>query len=117
MIDIKNLLKSNKDKLEPAFEVKNKVMSLNPINRFLTIGLSIFVVYMTFFDDDNFIRRIRLWHEINRLQSEVKRYESEINDSKTELEKLQMHKETLEKYAREEYLMKKENEDIFIIEE
>ncbi|MGL4806127.1 MAG: hypothetical protein ACRC26_07250 [Bacteroidales bacterium] len=40
-----------------------------------------------------------------------------MNDSKSELEKLQMHKETLEKYAREEYLMKKENEDIFIIEE
>lgn len=92
-------------------------MSLEPMHRFMVIGLSLFVVYMTFFDEDNFLRRIKLWHEIQMLEREVNRYQDEIGKAQKQLEQLHYDKATLEKYAREEYLMKKENEDIFLINE
>ncbi|MGL5318400.1 MAG: FtsB family cell division protein [Bacteroidales bacterium] len=114
---IKELFQNNKDKLSFFFELKRKVMILEPMNRYLVIGLSVFLVYMTFFDEDNFIRRIKLWTEIQSLESQVSHYENEISKSQKQLERLHSDKETLEKFAREEYLMKRENEDIFLIEE
>lgn len=114
---IKKLFQNNKDKLTFFFKLKTKVMSLDPMHRYMVVGLSLFVVYMTFFDEDNFIRRVRLWHEIQTLEGEVKRYQEEIGKAQKQLERLHSDKETLEKYAREEYLMKRENEDIFLIDE
>ena len=59
---------------------------------------------------------------INELNGEITRYENQLNFYKTEYEKndrffrkLMNNKQEKEKYARENYFMKKPNEEIFIL--
>ena len=53
--------------------------------------------------------------QINELKKETEYYKNEIEKDKKELSKIQSDS-GLEKYAREKLFMKRENEDIFIIE-
>ena len=90
-----------------------------PIIKFLTnryvIILLIFVVWMFFFDENSFLNHMEFNKEIKQLNNEKEYYEKNINEDKEMIEKLN-EKEELEKFAREEYKMKKENEEIFLIE-
>lgn len=74
-----------------------------------------FLIWMIFFDSTSFL-------VINELNGEIKRYEKQLNFYKTEYEKndkfyrkLMNDKAEKEKYARENYFMKKPNEEIFIL--
>ena len=51
----------------------------------------------------------------SRLENEIKYYKNELETSSKKLHDLNNNKEGLERFAREEYLMKKENEDLYII--
>jgi cell division protein FtsB len=53
--------------------------------------------------------------DIYNLEKEIKQYKDEIEINKQKLKDLRTNKETLERFAREEYHMKKKNEDLFII--
>lgn len=53
--------------------------------------------------------------KINQLENEQKYYREKIEEDKRKKEELLGNRDNLEKFAREQYLMKKENEDIFII--
>lgn len=53
--------------------------------------------------------------EFRTLQQSEKNMDKLISDTKQELELLKTNPSTLEKYAREKYMMKKENEDLYII--
>jgi cell division protein FtsB len=55
--------------------------------------------------------------KINALEKEIEQYRAEIEVNRKKLENLRTNKEGLERFAREEYLMKKPNEDLFIIKE
>ena len=70
---------------------------------------------MTFFDENSFLIDHEFNKEINKLETDKDFYQSEINTDKNKIEKLE-DPEQLDKYAREKYNMKKENEDIYIIE-
>jgi cell division protein FtsB len=73
------------------------------------------LTWMTIFDSNNFLDLIRLRSEVNDLKEKRKYYTEEIvNVRKTEKE-LFSNKRNLEKFAREKYLMKKDNEDLFIV--
>lgn len=74
-----------------------------------------FLLWLTFFDKNDFITTSTYRHKLHELQAEKAHYESEIEKSKKDLNELITNRENLEKYAREHYLMKKENEDIFVI--
>jgi cell division protein FtsB len=50
------------------------------------------------------------------LERDIIFYEKKINEDRAKLEELQSNPANLEKFAREQFLMKKDNEDIFIIE-
>lgn len=79
------------------------------------IALAGFLVWLSFFDNNNLIFQYRLKSGLHDLNREKEFFLSEIEkDSKT-LKQLTEDREALEKYAREKYLMKKENEDIFLI--
>jgi cell division protein FtsB len=54
-------------------------------------------------------------HELNKLEKSERLMDKQIADTKQELDLLKTNPETLEKYAREKYMMKKDNEDLFII--
>ena len=70
---------------------------------------------MFFLDENSYLNHREFNKEIKKLKNEKEYYNSQINKDKELIDKLQ-NKEDLEKFAREEYNMKKENEDIFIIE-
>lgn len=77
--------------------------------------LSIFLVWMFFFDENSYLRHREYNNEINELETSINYYKNKISKDKATIEKLQ-DSLSLERYAREKYLMKKENEDIYIIE-
>ena len=66
--------------------------------------------------DSNLYNRYKYDEKIRSLESEISRYKKEIEENKKKIQELQTDKLGLERVAREEYLMKKEDEDIYIIE-
>ena len=74
-----------------------------------------FVLWMTIIDSNGFINRYRLSDKLSELNSQKEFYVKEIDKVSLDKERFESDQELLEKYAREEYLMKKESEDIFYI--
>lgn len=75
----------------------------------------IFLIWMTFFDSRNFIQQYQ-WSQENDLKDqEIEYYKTEDAKTTRQLEELMTDNEKLEKFARENYFMKKDNEDIFVI--
>jgi cell division protein DivIC len=80
----------------------------------LTAGF--FAVWMLFFDNRDIITtHFRHRGELNRLQESKAYYQQQIDNTRKELEQLKSDPKVLEKYAREKYRMKKDNEDLFVI--
>ncbi|MEM8506315.1 MAG: septum formation initiator family protein [Bacteroidota bacterium] len=77
--------------------------------------LTIFVIWMAFFDTNSLLIHNELQQEIDKLEQQREFLKREIDHDKKLLEQLEDPKE-LEKYAREKYYMKKEDEEIFLIE-
>ena len=67
--------------------------------------------------DSNLYKRYVYIKKIQELEKEIKQYKEEIEINTTKLNELRTDKEGLERFAREEYLMKKADEDVFIIKE
>lgn len=78
------------------------------------IGIIVFVVWIAFFDDNNFVVQYRYKRKLAELKQDEQFYMNEIEKNKKELYYLTSNKKNLEKFAREKYLMHKSNEDIFI---
>ncbi len=77
--------------------------------------LTIFAVWMVFFDTNSALINWELRKEIKKLEKEKDFLNTEIEKDKKALEKLSTP-DGLEKFAREEYYMKRENEEIYLIE-
>ena len=75
-----------------------------------------FAVWILFFDARDFVSiHFREKQELKKLEQSKKYYEQQIATTKLELEQLKSNPALLEKYAREKYLMKKDNEDLYLI--
>ncbi len=83
-------------------------------NKYVLI-LILFGVWMLFFDANSFLVHKELNDEINELENNKEYFQKEITDDKKFLERLKDEDE-MENFARETYYLKKENEEIFIIE-
>ncbi len=83
-------------------------------DKYLITGIA-FAVWMLFFDRNDITLQLKRVHELKKLKESEKVMDKQITDTKQELSQLKTNPETLEKYAREKYLMKKDNEDLFII--
>lgn len=70
---------------------------------------------MLFFDQNNLVDRFRMGHEIRELEADRLYYLEQIEIDSTRLHELTTDKENLEKFAREQYYMKKSNEDVYVI--
>ncbi len=81
------------------------------------IALVVFVVYLGIFDQNNLIDRFKLQSRIKKLEKQKEHYIVEIEQNNRKMEELQSNTENLEKFGREEYLMKKKDEVLFIVEE
>ena len=75
-----------------------------------------FLVWVLFFDSNDFINQFRMSSKLNDLKNEKTYYEEKIVEVKEEKQELFSNARQLEKFAREKYLMKKANEDVFILE-
>lgn len=92
-------------KLPPAFR------------NFYIVTILSFVVWMTFLDSNDFISRFKMGAKLRSLENEKEYYQEKISEVEKDRQELMTNKELLEKFAREKYLMKKETEDIFIVQE
>ena len=84
-------------------------------SKYVLTGIG-FVIWMVFFDDRDLITtHFRHTDELKKLEQSKMYYQQQIATTKTELEQLRSNPSTIEKYAREKYLMKRDNEDVFLI--
>ncbi|PRX54221.1 FtsB family cell division protein [Flagellimonas meridianipacifica] len=95
-------------------ELKQKKWFKLMTNMYILV-LTIFVIWMAFFDTNSMLIHLELRKEIKKLEKQKEFLKDEIAKDKEVLEKLSDSSE-LEKFAREKYYMKKENEEIFLIE-
>ena len=96
-----------------------KVFSLIPSilkNKFL-LATSAFVIWMLFFDRNDVFTLAERNRELRSLKESKQYYTEEIVHERKVSEELKSSPATIEKYAREKYLMKRENEDLFIIQQ
>ncbi len=83
-------------------------------NKYVLI-IMLFIIWMVFFDANSFLIHNELDNDINALEDNAEFYKQEITRDKTFIQKMDDSDE-MEKFAREKYYLKKENEDIYIIE-
>lgn len=98
-------LKELIDKIPPFF--KNKYV----------IAIVIFCSWLLIFDKNNLTQRFTGRKEINQLKKDKQYYLEKIKQDSFQLIEIKTNNKAIEKVAREQYLMKKENEDVFIIVE
>lgn len=85
-------------------------------NFYFVAGFSFFV-WMVFLDSNDLISRFQMSSKLGDLEEEKEYYLEKISEVEKDRQELMTNKELLEKFAREKYLMRKETEDVFIIEE
>lgn len=83
-------------------------------NKFV-IASAAFIIWMLFFDRNDLSLQMQFGKQKKELQAEKEFYEKEIAKIEKNLEELNSDQKKLEKFARENYLMKKENEDVYVI--
>jgi cell division protein FtsB len=74
-----------------------------------------FLVWMVFFDQESFIEQYRLSQTLRGLESQKEFYIEEIEKNEMTIDLLETDSSALEKFAREKYFMKKDNEEVFVI--
>ena len=80
------------------------------------ISLAAFVVWMIFFDAKDILTQRERTQELRELQESKAYYTAEIAKERKALEELKSNPAAIEKFAREKYMMKRDNEDLFIIQ-
>ena len=85
-------------------------------NKYILCGAG-FIIWMLFFDPRDIYSQLKYTRELNELKTSKSYYQKEIAKEAAELEQLKTNPATLEKYAREKYMMKRENEDLFLVSE
>ncbi|MEP7317602.1 MAG: septum formation initiator family protein [Panacibacter sp.] len=85
-------------------------------NKYL-VALVLFGVIILFTDHNNLFEQRDRKQELKELQAKKEYYQQEISKTKKELAELSNNPAALEKYAREKFYMKRDNEDVFIVED
>jgi cell division protein DivIC len=85
-------------------------------NKYL-IASTCFVVWMLFFDHNNLFLHLQYRNELNDLKKSKQYYKEQISKTREEVELLKTDPKWMEKVAREQYLMKRDNEDVYVIKE
>lgn len=83
-------------------------------NKYL-IALIAFALWMAFFDKDNLMVQAERKASLRKLEESKTYFTAEIEKERTFAQNLKNNPVTIEKYARERYLMKRDNEDLYII--
>lgn len=84
---------------------------------FYFISGMLFLFWMLFLDSNDLYTQYKLRSRLKTLENEKEFYKEKIDEVKEERKQLLSDSETLEKFAREKYLMKKDTEDLYVIVE
>lgn len=93
----------------------NRLVSLLK-NKYFITSIA-FLVWMLFFDRNDIIAQFDYRNDVLKLKNEKEFYVKEIAQVEKDLTELTTDQQKLEKFAREKYMMKKDNEDVFVIVE
>ena len=85
-------------------------------NKYL-VAIAVFAAIMLFFDKNDVFVQMARGRQLRELEESKQYYTGQIASEREELEQLKSNPGVLEKYAREKYLMKRDNEDLYIIPE
>ena len=88
-----------------------------PFRNFYVVTGALFLLWMLFLDANNFISIYSLNARLRSLENELEYYAEKKEEVMKDYNALFGNKESLEKFAREKYLMKKDTEDVFVIVE
>ena len=92
------------------------IRKLSRVNTYVVVV--VFFLFITFVvGDSNLYKRYTYDDNIRRLEREIRHYKKEIETDRKKLDDIRTNREGLERYAREEFYMKRANEDVFIIED
>ena len=86
-----------------------------PLRSFYFITGFLFLVWMFFFDSNDFIRQYQMRSKLSELEHEKEFYEQKIVEVQKDRKELMSNPELLEKFAREKYLMRKPTETVYIV--
>ena len=75
----------------------------------------VFLVWMLFFDRNRVINQVRILNTLGDMRNQKEYYQEEIFRDSTALHILESDKKELERFAREKYLMKRDNEDVYLV--
>jgi cell division protein DivIC len=84
-------------------------------NKYILSSIA-FVVWMLFFDRNDVFTQLERRGDLNELRQSKAYFEKQIAENRKFSKDLQFNASAIEKYAREHYLMKRDNEDLFIIQ-
>lgn len=76
-----------------------------------------FAVIIGFLDENSLFRRLAYEREISQLKEEIEKYRADYEENTKRLNELNSNPDAIEQVAREKYLMKKPNEDIYVFED
>lgn len=79
------------------------------------LSLLVFFLWLLFFDSNSLLDRFAHKQRIGQLQDDKVYYSNKIEETRERIKELKTDEENLEKFAREQYLMKEDDEDLFII--
>lgn len=85
-------------------------------NKFL-VATILFIAWMLFFDHNNLFLHLGYRKELSELKDNKKYYQEQIDKTRTEVDLIKKDPRWVEKVAREQYLMRRENEDVYLIKE
>jgi len=85
------------------------------LNKYV-VTLIVFGLIFLFVGEQSFIKDLKRGHQIRQTEQEIEEAEQAIESAQRQIQSLQQP-DSLEKFAREHYLMHKDNEEIFLLEE
>lgn len=89
---------------------------MKKIKRFrYLIAIGLFFTWMLLFDSNNILKQIEYTNTLKKLDQEREYYLTEVRENQSSTNELITNIDKLERYAREKYLMKRDNEDIFLV--
>lgn len=83
-------------------------------NRYVVVFIGLFI-FITFFDAHDLISQVHIRWKLHKIYNQMEYLEKNIEEAKNQTIELTTNKVLLEKFAREQYRMKRENEDVFVI--
>ena len=97
-------------------DIKDKIKTI-PRSWMWGIVICFSLVYIAFIDEHSWVNRLTYKRKLKHLEKELEYYQNELASDMRKLNELKSNDSNLVKFAREEYYMKRPNEDIYLIEE